>query len=110
MRREFSSGGAVFKKNGEEVLWLIRKTAASKLYPDQHWMLPKGRIDADEKIEETALREVKEETGVEAKIKGKIGTEKYFFRHPARGLVLKFATYFLMEHQKDLLEGFDDET
>jgi len=111
MHREFSSGGIVYKKcqmiNGKfQILWLIRKTSASKLYPKQYWMLPKGRIDdakgdvpgpmasgkikADEtSLQKTALREVGEEAGVEAKIIKKIGTSIYSFTDPRDGKIIK---------------------
>lgn len=131
--REFSSGGVVYKpsdaakKDGDNVLWLIRKTSASILFPKQNWMFPKGRIDdtdrdepgpmasgkvkADEKsLRKTAFREVSEEAGIEAEIIQKIGTAIYSFTHPERGKILKFVTFYLMEWQKDLPEGFDDET
>jgi len=104
--REFSSGGIVFKGD----LWLIRKTASSDLYPKQHWMLAKGWIDEGESLEETALREVREEGGVNARIIKKIGTIKYFFKAPDKGNILKFVTFFLMEWVDDLPEGFGEET
>lgn len=126
--REFSSGGVIFKKeNGQPLVWLIRKTTASELYPNQYWMLPKGRIDdsgndepgpiasgkikADElSLQMAALREVAEETGVEAKIVKKIGTSMYSFTDPVVGKILKFVTFYLMEYVKDLPEGHDWET
>jgi 8-oxo-dGTP pyrophosphatase MutT (NUDIX family) len=37
------------------------------------WALPKGNIGLDEKPEEAALREVEEETGVEARLVTKLG-------------------------------------
>jgi 8-oxo-dGTP pyrophosphatase MutT (NUDIX family) len=125
--REFSSGGLVFQKKNGDPIWLVRKTAASNLFPKQYWMLPKGWIDnaapdvpgpmasgaikADEEsLQKAAIREVAEEGGIEAKIIKKIGTEKYFLKHPERGQILKFVTFYLMEWQKDSPEGFDDET
>ena len=125
--REFSSGGIVFKKEPETLHWLIRKTAASNVYPNQYWMLPKGRVDdtdgdlpgpmasgkikADENsLKNAALREVAEETGVEGKIVEKIGTIKYVFTDPLRGKIMKFVTFYLMEWVRDLSEGFDGET
>ena len=123
--REFSSGGIVYKKR--QTRWLVRKTAKSDLYPNQYWMLPKGRVDdtdgdlpgpiasgkikADEgSLRKAALREVTEETGIEAKIIEKIGTIKYVFTDPARGRIMKFVTFYLMEYVKDSPEGFDGET
>jgi len=125
--REFSSGGIVFKKEEDEVLWLVAKTATSKFYPKPIWRLPKGWIDdagrgipgpmasgkikADEEsLQTNALREVREEGGVEAKILKKIGSIKYFYTFPGRGRILKFVTFYLMEWRRDLPEGFDYET
>ncbi|AKM83123.1 MAG: NUDIX hydrolase [Candidatus Woesebacteria bacterium GW2011_GWF1_31_35] len=104
--REFSSGGVVFKKNK----WLVTKSSVSDLYPKAVWRLPKGWIDEGETLEETAIREVKEEGGVEAKIIDKIETIKYFYSSSGKGRILKFVTFFLMEWTKDLIGGFGDET
>jgi 8-oxo-dGTP pyrophosphatase MutT (NUDIX family) len=125
--REFSSGGVVFKIDNGQILWLIRKTTASALYPKQYWMLPKGRIDDTDgdlpgpmasgkikadvaSLENAAIREVKEEAGVEAKIVKKIGTSMYSFTDVKVGKILKFVTFYLMEYIKDLPEGHDWET
>lgn len=125
--REFSSGGVVFKKDNSKVLWLVRLTTASKDFPKQYWMLPKGRLDdtdGDEpgpmslgkvKANETALqsaarREVREETGVDVEIVDKIGTSIYSFTDPKVGKILKFVTFYLMKYLKDLPDGFDWET
>jgi 8-oxo-dGTP pyrophosphatase MutT (NUDIX family) len=64
---------------------------------------------SEEDLISTALREVREEGGVEAKIIKKIGTAKYF-SVSSRGKVLKFVTFYLMEFIRDLPEGFDFET
>lgn len=123
--REFSSGGVVYRDKGR--LWLVRATAPSNLFPKVSWMLPKGWIDdagpgipgpmasgrvkADEdSLQKAALREVREEAGIEAKIIKKIGTESHFFKHPERGPILKFVTFYLMEYVSNLSEGFDNET
>ena len=72
--------------------------------------MPKGWVDKDESAEEAALREVKEEGGVEAKVIKKIETVKYFFTTPNKDKVLKFVTFYLMELTKNLPEGFGEET
>lgn len=110
LKREFSSGGVVYKKRGGKTLWLVTKSAVSDLYPKSVWRLPKGWIDEGETTEETALREVGEEGGVEAQIIQKIETVKYFFVIPDKTKILKFVTFYLMEWNKDLPQGFDGET
>lgn len=54
------------------------------LYKNMHkryegWVLPKGTVEDGESFEETALREVKEEAGVDASIIKYIDTSKYTF-------------------------------
>lgn len=110
VKREFSSGGVVFKRNKDGIFWLITRSAKSDLYPKQAWRLPKGWIDEGETTEEAALREVAEEGGVKAKISKKIETIKYFFNAPNKGRILKFVTFYLMEWLSDSPEGFDGET
>jgi len=131
MRREFSAGGVVFKKvkKGRKVkiLWLIAKSRPDKNYPKNVWRLPKGWLDDEENgkkpgpyargekkadedlIQKTALREVKEETVVKAKIIKKVGTERFFYKDREE-LVLKLVSFYLMEYEKDFPEGFDFET
>ena len=46
------------------------------------WVLPKGTVEAGEEYKETALREVKEETGVSASIIKYIGKSQYSFNTP----------------------------
>ena len=123
LNREFSSGGVVFRSSK----WLVTRSSKSKLYPETYWRLPKGWIDnesreipgpmasghikADEvSLQYSALREVREEGGDEAKIVKKIGTEKYFYNAPDKGRILKFVTFYLMEYVRDLPDGYDDET
>lgn len=46
------------------------------------WVLPKGTVEAGETHEETALREVKEETGADAEIVRYVGKSSYSFIVP----------------------------
>ena len=127
MTRQFSSGGVVFKKDNNSILWLVTKSATSNLYPDAVWRLPKGWIDNDapdipgpiasgrikadeDSLQKAALREVAEEGGVTAKIVQKIETIKYVFNAPDMGKILKFVTFYLMEFITELPEGHDEET
>lgn len=59
------------------------------------WVLPKGTVEAEESHEETALREVKEETGVDAEIVEYVGKSEYTF-HAQTELVDKQVHWYLM--------------
>ena len=62
MRKEKSCGAVVYKKEGEEVLFLLEHMVQG------HVSLPKGHVEGCETEAETALREIREETGLEAKL------------------------------------------
>ena len=88
---EFSAGGVVFRKNDEgkvEILLIRVKT---------RWSFPKGNIERGEPKDQAALREVKEETGVDAKILDYLGEVDYWYNI---GLtkIHKFVYYYLMEY------------
>ncbi len=94
MKREHSAGGIVINK--QKVL-LIK--AGSFRHPGQsHWKFPKGHTEFGEKTEEAALREVKEETGITAKIVTKVGHNKYTYPFKAEKR-FKVVTLFLMEYE-----------
>jgi 8-oxo-dGTP diphosphatase len=107
MKREFSAGGLVQKGD----LYLIRRPTPNPEYRGNlGWSFPKGWIDAGETLEEAAIREVKEEGGVNAKILKILTTLKLFFTDPSGEKVMKFVTYYLMEYISDVPEGHDSET
>jgi len=60
------------------------------------WSLPKGTPDKNESTEQTALREVNEETGLEVRIVAPVGPIQYFFTQRGRR-IHKTVHYFLME-------------
>jgi 8-oxo-dGTP pyrophosphatase MutT (NUDIX family) len=62
---------------------------------DGTWVFPKGTPDAGESIEETALREVREESGLDVEIVRPIGVLDYWFAVPGER-VHKFVHFFLM--------------
>ena len=68
-----SCGGVVIFRNKVLVLY--------KNYKNRYegWVLPKGTVEPGESYEQTALREVKEETGVSAKIVEYLGKSQYSF-------------------------------
>ena len=65
--------------NGPEVLVCGRSS-------DNLWALPKGTPEPGETLEQAALREVKEETGVDVETTGLVGDIKYWFSRPQEGV------------------------
>lgn len=62
------------------------------------WSFPKGKLDPGETIEEAALREVREETGLKCRIIRKLAVGRYLYRTRNKGrLKPKTVHYFLME-------------
>ena len=59
------------------------------------WVLPKGTVEEGEAFQDTAIREVREETGVSASLIQYIGKSQYTFNTPA-DTVMKEVHWFLM--------------
>ena len=76
-RTEVSAGGVVYRRgpDGVEVVLAARRTRRG----DLAWGLAKGGIEADESPEDAAVREVGEETGIEAEIEASLGETRYFY-------------------------------
>lgn len=100
MKREFSAGGIVFNNQGQVLL--------TKHSQNHHWSFPKGLIDPGQTTEEAALREVREEGGVEAEILGKVGYSKYVYTFGGEK-IFKVVTYFLMKYLSGDIASHDFE-
>jgi 8-oxo-dGTP pyrophosphatase MutT (NUDIX family) len=72
------------------------------------WTLPKGTPSRGESVEETALREVAEETGLEVRIVAPVGPIEYFFTQDGTR-IHKTVHFFLMEAVGGDLAGHDHE-
>ena len=60
------------------------------------WDFPKGHREIYESEEQTALREVEEETGIKAEIIEKVGKTQYFY-YEEGSRVLKTVVFYLMK-------------
>lgn len=91
-REEHSSGGAVIdRRDGAFFVALIATRGRTR------WGLPKGAVSTGETSEQAALREVLEETGLEARITRTLDTIEYFFR-AGDALIHKRVDFYLMDY------------
>jgi 8-oxo-dGTP pyrophosphatase MutT (NUDIX family) len=91
-RNEHSSGGAVIDlRDGAPFVAMIATRGRSR------WGLPKGAVSPGETSEQAALREVQEETGLDAEIIGSLDTIEYFFR-AGDTLIQKRVDFYLMRY------------
>ncbi|MGA8866702.1 MAG: NUDIX domain-containing protein [Candidatus Sulfotelmatobacter sp.] len=121
MVREFSAGGVVLRR-ARNAWWVAaieppQDPADDAADPSRRankrrkaaLTLPKGLIDPGEKPPETALREVREETGVTADLITKLGDVKYvYMRAWADGArVFKIVSFYLMRYRSGRIDDID---
>ncbi|MEM0373239.1 MAG: NUDIX domain-containing protein, partial [Sulfolobales archaeon] len=101
MKNVISAGGVVINNSNKKVLILKRKNG--------NWVLPKGHLEEKESFEETAIREVKEETGLDVKIIDYIGKTQYHApateKHPEEE---KTVLWYLMETDDNYIKVEED--
>ena len=97
-RNEHSSGGVVISlRDGAPHVALIATRNKTR------WGLPKGAVVEGETSEAAALREVREETGIEARIVRHLDTIEYFFR-AGDTLIQKRVDFYLLDYVAGELE------
>jgi 8-oxo-dGTP pyrophosphatase MutT (NUDIX family) len=101
--REFSAGGLVVRRmRGRPYIAAVRVKGGAVL------ALPKGHIEPGESGAETAVREVREETGVEGRVIEKLDDIRYWYtRDGAR--VLKVVSFFLLGYRSGSVRDYQRE-
>lgn len=109
-KKEVSAGGVVYKigdgsataeasADKQIFILLIQPKGPNFGPPAGYWTFPKGLLDHEgENKEEVAIREVREEGGVNAVIKESLGYIKFFRASKAFGNAIKFVDFWLMEY------------
>ena len=106
MKQEFSAGGVVYKKEDGKLIILVCQHSFH-----HGWVFPKGLIGdkiENEKKEDTALREVKEETGVDGKIIQALEPIQYWYVFEKQK-IKKTVYYYLMEYISGDITDHDTE-
>jgi 8-oxo-dGTP pyrophosphatase MutT (NUDIX family) len=104
---QISAGGVAFRHTGSEV-----EIAIISVNPNRRWQLPKGLIDDGETPETAALREVREEAGIETDLLAPIEKIEYWYVADQRGEHVRFhksVHFFLMAYRGGAVEDHDHE-
>ncbi|PZD93952.1 NTP pyrophosphohydrolase [Paenibacillus sambharensis] len=89
--KEISAGGVVYRKVGGRLQIQLIQDRYGKI------SLPKGKMEPGETVEETALREIAEETGLKGRIVAPVDQIKYKYHNETKGMVNKEVHYYLVE-------------
>jgi 8-oxo-dGTP pyrophosphatase MutT (NUDIX family) len=100
MLREFSAG-AVLVRRLRGRWWLAAIRPGGKR--EGTWALPKGNVGRGESPEETALREVTEETGLEGTSQGKLGDIRYVYTRGGNR-IFKVVSFYLVRYRRGRID------
>jgi 8-oxo-dGTP pyrophosphatase MutT (NUDIX family) len=92
VKHERSAGGLVLRRERGSYSGLLIGRSTPRI-----WSLPKGHVESNESIEAAALREVQEETGIEATIIVKLSDIRYWF-YANKMKHSKIVHFFLMRY------------
>jgi 8-oxo-dGTP pyrophosphatase MutT (NUDIX family) len=100
MPRERSAGAIVFRREEKEVKYLLLRRSFEKDY----WSIPQGNIEKSEKPDQTVLRELKEETGIDDGkiIEGFKGKYFYVYRRENKTFFKEVVCFLVETKIKDV--------
>jgi 8-oxo-dGTP diphosphatase len=104
--REVSAGGVIYRKHAGAIeIALIRVR--------NRWGLPKGHVEKGESNSDAAIREVREETGLQGRMRKKLGDIRYSYRDKRTGRepirIYKRVYFYLLRYLKGDVRDHDHE-
>ena len=107
---ELSAGVIVFRKESNKTLYLLLHYG-NRQTPDDvgHWDFPKGHVEKGEHMQETALRELKEETGITdvTLLDNFKETISYFFKKDGQPISKKVIFFLAETKQQQVKLSFE---
>lgn len=97
--KEISAGGVVYRRRDDQLEIQLIQDRYGKV------SLAKGKMEAGETVEQTALREIWEETGITGRIVAPIDVIRYQYEHAEHGTVDKEVHYYLVEAESGSLQA-----
>jgi mutator protein MutT len=104
---QISAGGVAFRREGNRI-----DIALISVSENQRWQLPKGLIQPDESPEDAAIREVREEAGIETEMVELLEKIEYWYVSQQRGQRVRFHKYvyfYLLRYQAGDVGDHDGE-
>ncbi|MBU3926110.1 transcription antitermination factor NusB [Patescibacteria group bacterium] len=98
MPEEKLAGAVVYKKDKKSFIFAFVHDVFG------FWTLSKGHLEDKENHEEGAVRELKEELGIDIKIEKELGENQYIASDPEKGKIKKIVKYFLASTKDDELK------
>lgn len=110
-KQQRSAGSVVFRRRGDAI-----EVALICVGEKRRWQLPKGLIEPDESPEAAAVRETREETGIDGALIAPLETVEYWYvSTEGHGATLsrvryhKFVHFFLLEYRSGTVQQHDHE-
>jgi 8-oxo-dGTP pyrophosphatase MutT (NUDIX family) len=103
LEREFSAGGLVVRRMRGQAYVAVVHVKDGKVLA-----LPKGHIDEGETGPEAAVREVREEAGVDGELVEKLGDIRYWYTRDGKR-VLKVVSFFLLRYRSGSVRDYQRE-
>jgi len=104
---QVSAGGVAFRRVGSSL-----ELAIVSVKPSLRWQLPKGIVDPGETFEVTAVREVREEAGIETDALRLIETVQYWYQRVQYGKRIRYHKYvhfYLLQYRAGDVQNHDHE-